>query len=364
MKALLVLEDGRVFTGQAFGAEGEIAAEVVFNTGMSGYQEILTDPSYCGQIINMTYPLIGNTGVNPDDVESARVQVAGFAVRELCRHPSNYRARESLEAWLRTQGIVGIEGIDTRALTRHIREAGSMNGVLSTRDADPDSLRHKAAAAPHMAGLDLVRNVTCSQAWEVAPAPGTGPDPLRVTLIDCGAKYNIHRELAARGCRVRIVPAATPAEEILADHPDGVHLSNGPGDPAPLAYLIETVRRLIGRVPVFGICLGHQILGLALGGKTVKLKFGHRGINHPVQELATGRIGITSQNHGFCVQGETLPPEVEVTHINLNDRTNEGLRHKSLPVFSVQYHPEASPGPNDAKELFDRFVKIMREQRK
>jgi carbamoyl-phosphate synthase small subunit len=363
MKAWLVLEDGKLFNGRSFGAQGEVTAEVVFNTGMSGYQEILTDPSYRGQIVNMTYPLIGNYGVNPEDSESDRIQVAGFVVRELCRAPSNFRSRGTLEAWLAAQGVLGIEGVDTRALTRHIREAGSMNGILTTREQPVENLRAKAAAAPHMAGLDLVQPVTCAAPWVVNP--DAAPGSLEVTLIDCGAKHNIHRELAQRGCRVRIVPARTSAEEILAFNPDGVQISNGPGDPAVLDYLIATVRGLLGQVPVFGICLGHQILGLALGGRTSKMKFGHRGINHPVLELATGRTSITSQNHGFCVEAESLPPgEVEITHVNLNDNSVEGLRHKRLPAFSVQYHPEASPGPNDAKDLFDRFIIMMKENRK
>lgn len=365
MRAILVLEDGRSFAGQAFGAEGEVAAEVVFNTGMTGYQEILTDPSYRGQIVNMTYPLIGNYGVNPEDMESSRVQVSGFIVRELCRRPSNYRSQNTLDAWLKSQNILGLEGIDTRALTRHIRTAGSMNGILTTRDESVESLRKKAAAAPHMAGQDLVKDVTCLKPWEVAPTHENGRPPLRVTLIDCGAKYNIHRELADRGCRVRIVPSFFRTQDILADNPDGILISNGPGDPAALEGLIATTRDLVRKLPVFGICLGHQILGHALGGKTVKLKFGHRGSNHPVLETATGRTSITSQNHGFCVEAGSLPAaEVEVTHLNLSDNTVEGLRHKRLPVFSVQYHPEASPGPNDAKELFDRFVKLMREHKK
>lgn len=365
MKALLVLEDGKTFAGQAFGAEGEITAEVVFNTGMSGYQEILTDPSYRGQIINMTYPLIGNYGINPEDMESSRIQVAGFIVRELCARPSNYRSRGALGDWLKKQGVIGLEGIDTRALTRHIRTAGSMNGILTTRDESVEALRKKAADAPHMAGQDLVKDVTCLKPWDVEPANENGRPPLRITLIDCGAKHNIHRELANRGCRVRIVPAFFRTVDILADNPDGVLISNGPGDPAVLGSLIATARELVEKLPVFGICLGHQILAHALGGKTVKLKFGHRGINHPVLELATGKTSITSQNHGFCVEAGSLPADVaEVTHINLSDNTVEGLRHKTRPAFSVQYHPEASPGPNDAKDLFDKFIGMIRENKK
>lgn len=364
-EAFLVLEDGRSFTGRAFGAQGEVTAEVVFNTGMTGYQEILTDPSYRGQIVTLTYPLIGNYGVSPEDMESQRIQASGLVVRELCRQPSNFRSREALGDWLAAQGVIGLEGIDTRALTRHIRTAGSMNGILTTRPEPVEVLRAKAAQAPHMAGLDLVKEATCLQPWEVEPTHGNGRPPLKVVLIDCGAKYNIHRELAARGCRVWIVPAFFRAQEVLAARPDGVLISNGPGDPAVLDYLIATARELIPRLPVFGICLGHQVLGHALGGRTTKMRFGHRGCNHPVLETATGRTSITSQNHGFCVEADSLPADLaEVTHINLSDGTCEGLRHKHLPVFAVQYHPEAAPGPNDAKELFDRFVKLMREHKK
>jgi len=358
--ALLVLEDGRFFRGKSFGAKGEIAAEVVFNTGMAGYQEVLTDPSYCGQIVNMTYPLIGNYGVNEVDVESDRVQVAGFIVRELCNWPSNFRSQGSLGKWLEKQGIIGIEGIDTRALTRHIRQAGSMNGVLTTNEESIESLQKKAQAAPPMAGQDLVKKVTCSHAYDF-PSPHS-PE-FKVTVIDYGAKRNICQELTARRCQVRVVPATMSAQDILADKPDGVMVANGPGDPAAVTYAIKTVRELIGKVTLFGICLGHQIIGLAYGGRTVKMKFGHRGVNHPVKDLTTGRISITSQNHGFCVEAESLPQEVEVTHINMNDKTVEGMRHKHYPVFSVQYHPEASPGPHDATGLFDQFVAMMKQGR-
>lgn len=365
MRALLVLEDGRVFSGRAFGAEGEVAAEVVFNTGMSGYQELLTDPSYCGQIVNMTYPLIGNYGVNDEDMESNRIQAAGFIVREICRLPSNYRSQGSLEAWLKKQGIIGIEGIDTRALTRHIREAGSMNGVLTTKDESIETLKSKAQAAPQIAGRDLVKKVTCAQAYDFpGPKQMAGPPAFKVTVIDCGVKRNICRELILRNCGVRVVPAHTTAGEILSGHPDGLLVSNGPGDPAPLSYAAKTIRELIGKIPIFGICLGHQIIGLALGGRTIKMKFGHRGINHPVKDMTTGRVGITSQNHGFCVQAESLPREIEVTHLNMNDNSVEGLRHKEAPVFSVQYHPEASPGPHDAAGLFDRFREMMEKHKK
>ncbi len=352
----MVLEDGRYFKGKSFGAQGEIIAEVVFNTGMAGYQEVLTDPSYCGQIVNMTYPLIGNYGVNEADMESKKIQVTGFIVRELCTWPSNFRSQGTLGDWLEKNNISGIQGIDTRALTRHIREAGSMNGVLTTNDESMAALQEKAKAAPHMAGQDLVGKVTCEQPCDYA-APKE--KKYTVTLIDYGVKYNIMQELANRGCQVRVVPASMSAKDILADNPDGIMVSNGPGDPAAVTYAIETVRELIGKVPMFGICLGHQIMGLAYGGKTVKLKFGHRGVNHPVKELATGKISITSQNHGFCVEEKSLPQDVEVTHVNMNDMTLEGMRHKKHPVFSVQYHPEASPGPHDAAPLFDRFINMM-----
>ncbi len=363
MDAVLVLEDGRVFKGKSFGAQGEIAAEVVFNTGMAGYQEVLTDPSYNGQIVNMTYPLIGNYGVNDQDMESGRIQVAGYVVRELCRWHSNFRAQQPLEKWLTGQGIMGLEGIDTRALTRHIREAGSMNGVLSNTGEDVARLAKKAQTAPHMAGQDLVKNVTCAEAYDFME-PGLEKIKVeqKVTVIDYGAKGNICRELAHRGSKVRVVPASYTAGQILGEQPDGIMVSNGPGDPAAVDYAIETVKGLVGKVPLFGICLGHQILGLALGGQTKKMKFGHRGVNHPVKDLVTGRISITSQNHGFCVEAESLPDNVEVTHLNMNDRTVEGLRHKEAPAFSVQYHPEASPGPNDAKYLFDSFIDLIKKQ--
>ncbi len=357
MDAFLVLEDGRMFKGRAFGAQGEVAAEVVFNTGMAGYQELLSDPSYSGQIVNMTYPLIGNYGVNQEDMESGKAQVAGFVVRELCEWPSNFRATGSLDEWLKKSNIIGLQGIDTRALTRHIREAGSMNGVLSTVDQDVAALTQKAQDAPKMAGLDLVKKVTCKEPYVFSQDPAAVH---HVVVIDCGAKTNILRELSKRGCKVTVVPATAPAEEILACQPDGLMLTNGPGDPAAVTYVIETVKGLMDRLPIFGICLGHQLLGHALGGRTVKMKFGHRGVNHPVREEATGHVAITSQNHGFCVEADSLPPEVEITHVNMNDRTVEGLRHKKLPIFSVQHHPEACPGPHDAAGLFDRFIEMMK----
>jgi carbamoyl-phosphate synthase small subunit len=360
VKAILVLQDGRVFKGRAFGASGEIAAEVVFNTGMAGYQELLTDPSYNGQIVNMTYPLIGNYGINDDDYESKKIQVSGFIVRELCQWPSNYRSLRTLDEWFKKNNIIGIEGIDTRALTKHIREAGSMNGVISTEHDDVQQLIKKAQAAPNMAGQDLVKNVTCPAAYQYSHSAEA---EFNVTVIDCGVKTNILRELTKRGCNVKVEPAHATSEAILAAKPDGIMISNGPGDPAAVTYLIETLKTVIKQVPTFGICLGHQMLGHALGGTTSKMKFGHRGVNHPVREEASGCVAITSQNHGFCVEAHSLPDDVDVTHINMNDRTVEGLRHKTLPIFSVQHHPEACPGPHDAASLFDRFVDMMKNNK-
>lgn len=361
MNALLVLEDGKVFKGQSFGAEGEITAEVVFNTGMAGYQELLTDPSYNGQIVSMTYPLIGNYGINQEDMESNKIQVSGFVVRELCRWQSNFRSTGSLDEWFKKNNIIGIEGIDTRALTKHIREAGSMNGIISTVDSDVKSLTKKAQAAPKMAGLDLVENVTCPKAYQYSQSEQA---ELNVTVIDCGVKTNILRSLTNRGCNVKVVPASASSEEILQSNPDGLMISNGPGDPAAVTYLIDTLKNLIGKLPIFGICLGHQLLGLALGGQTSKMKFGHRGVNHPVRNEMNKQVAITSQNHGFCVEAETLPEDVEVTHINMNDRTVEGLRHKKWPLFSVQHHPEACPGPYDAAPLFDEFIEMIKQHMK
>ncbi|MFW6115075.1 MAG: glutamine-hydrolyzing carbamoyl-phosphate synthase small subunit [Thermodesulfobacteriota bacterium] len=358
MKAMLVLEDGKAFHGTTFAGEGEVYGEIVFNTGMTGYQEILTDPSYKGQIVTMTYPLIGNYGINAEDIESDGIQVEALVVKEYEPVPSNWRAQNTLAAYLDQEGKIGIEGIDTRALTRYIRMAGAMKGVISTEDLDPRSLAEKARASQGLVGRDLVREVTCEKPYQWQKAQGAR---FRVVALDCGMKFNIGRSLVQRGCNVTVVPARTSAEEISSMHPDGIVLSNGPGDPEPVAYTVHTVQKLIGDYPIFGICLGHQILGLALGGKTFKLKFGHRGANHPVKNLLTGRVEITAQNHGFCVDMESIrDPEIEITHINLNDQTLEGMRHRCLPVFSVQYHPEASPGPHDSGYLFDEFIEMMK----
>jgi carbamoyl-phosphate synthase small subunit len=357
MKALLVLEDGKTFHGTTFAGEGEISGEVVFTTGMTGYQEILTDPSYKGQIVTLTYPLIGNYGINGDDMESDRIQVEALVVKEYEPIPSNWRSRKTLAEYLDQEGKIGMEGVDTRALTRHIRLSGAMKGVISARDLDPRSLAEKARASQGLVGQDLVKEVACKKPYQW---PKGQLARFRVVVLDCGMKFHIARSLARRGCDVTVLPAGSTAEEIRSMNPDGIVLSNGPGDPEPIAYAVQTVRNLIGDYPVFGICLGHQILGLALGGKTFKLKFGHRGANHPVKNLLTGRVEITAQNHGFCVDIESIKdPEIEITHINLNDQTLEGMRHRSLPVFSVQYHPEASPGPHDSSYLFDEFITLM-----
>jgi len=402
---MLALADGTVFEGIAYGAEGEAVGEVVFNTCMSGYQEILTDPSYKGQIVTMTYPLIGNYGVNPEDVESHRPFVEGFIIKEGSVLPSNWRARKSLEEYLREYGIVGIQGIDTRALTRHIRDHGAQEGVISTVDDDPKNLVAKAKASPGLIGRDLVKEVCCEKPftwdqgrWEWPTGyrqraesgepraemrktqldrfgtrlSSLGSRLFKVVAYDCGIKWNILRQLVSSGCEVTIVPASTTAEQVLELKPDGIFLSNGPGDPEGVPYLIEAVRNLIGKRPIFGICLGHQIIGLALGGRTYKLKFGHHGGNQPVKDLTTTKVEITSQNHGFAVDMESFksdpkgqvlgdPGDIVLTHVNLNDNTCEGLMHRRLPLFSVQYHPEASPGPHDASYLFRRFVKMLEQ---
>ncbi len=382
-KAILALEDGTIFEGFAFGAGGERVGEVVFNTSMTGYQEILTDPSYKGQIVTMTCPLIGNYGVNEEDFESLRPHVEGFVVKENSAVPSNWRSKGTLSDYLKEFGIIGIEGIDTRALTKHIRTVGALRGIISAEDLNARSLVDKARNSPSMVGSDWVQAVTCSQTyewgmektrgsgiglWEWGKGQATeteGEAKYRVVAIDYGIKHNIIRHLAGRGCKVIVVPAQAAAEEILELKPHGIFLSNGPGDPAALEYAVATVRALLGKRPIFGICLGHQLLGLAMGGRTYKLKFGHRGANQPVKNLRSGRVEITTQNHGFCVNMDTLPVgDVEVTHINLNDQSLEGMRHRRLPLFSVQYHPEASAGPHDASYLFDEFIDLMEKYSK
>jgi carbamoyl-phosphate synthase small subunit len=366
--AILALADGRVFRGEAFGAPGEVAGEVVFNTSMTGYQEVLTDPSYRGQLVCMTYPLIGNYRINREDVESRRPWVDGFIVKEACAHPSSWRSQVSLHDYLAEHGIVGIQGLDTRALTRHLRDRGAQEGIISTVETDAERLVERAHQRPGLVGRDLVSEVAVDAphgwtegAWELGR--GYVPPPsarFRVVAFDSGIKSNILRQLAAMGCGLHVVPAATPVEAVLERKPDGIFLSNGPGDPEAVEYLVKTVRGLIGRVPIFGICLGNQILGLAAGGDTYKLKFGHHGANHPVRDKATGRVEITAQNHGFAVDPKSVARAgFEETHVNLNDGTSEGMRHRELPVFSVQYHPEASPGPHDAHYLFGRFIALM-----
>ena len=355
--ALLVLEDGRSFRGRAWGAPAEACGEMVFNTSMSGYQEVLTDPSYAGQIVCMTYPLIGNYGVNRADEESARPWVEGFVVREASRLASNWRSEGSLDDYLRRWNVPAVEGVDTRALVRHIRDKGAMRACVSSLDLDERSLLEKARASAPMENRELASVVTTASAYEI---PAEGGERFHVVCYDFGVKRNSLKELAALGCRVSVVPASTPAREVLGMRPDGVYLSNGPGDPASMTEGVDEIRNLVTQgVPTFGICFGHQLLGRAFGGRTYKLRFGHRGGNQPVKDLLSGRVEITSHNHGFAVERESLPEEVEVTHVNLNDGCVEGLRHKSLPVISVQYHPEAAPGPHDAEHHFRRFVEMM-----
>ena len=389
MKAILALEDGTVFEGEAFGATGEQYGEVVFNTSMTGYQEVLTDPSYKGQIVTMTYPLIGNYGCNDEDFESEKPHVEGFIVREYSSYFSNWRATKSLDEFLAGYGIIGIQGVDTRALTKRLRSHGVMKGVISTTDLDKESLVAKAKASPGFIGLDLVKHVTCADIyhWDSEeidiyaghkeppaggiqleidfthppPVQGAESTPFQIVAVDSGIKHNILRKLQSHNCDVTVVPASTSSEEILALQPEGIFLANGPGDPEGVPYLVNTVKELMGKKPIFGICLGHQILGLAFGGESFKLRFGHRGANQPVKNLITGKVEITAQNHGFCIDKDSLKGKpVKLTHINLNDDTLEGMEHEEYPIFSVQYHPEASPGPHDADYLFDKFVDMMR----
>jgi carbamoyl-phosphate synthase small subunit len=386
-KAIIALEDGRTFEGEAFAGEGEVFGELVFNTSMTGYQEILTDPSYHQQIVTLTYPLIGNYGINPEDMESTQIRPAALIIGEYSRIPSNWRCRMTLKDFLESQGKIGVHQVDTRAITLHIRSLGAMKCVVSTGDGDPQRLVEKARAWPGFVGRDIASEVSTPtryrwpgphgayQKFSLIAAEGMRaydnvfrrpPDPLRfrVAVLDCGLKVNQLRLLERLGCELEVFPMRTPAEEILETKPDGFFISNGPGDPAGVMPIISNLRKIAqSGLPTFGICFGHQLLGLAFGGRTYKLKFGHRGANQPVLDHTTGRVEITSQNHGFAVDIASLPPEVETTHINLNDQTSEGLRHRELPVFSVQYHPEAAPGPHDATYLFERFVKMMEEQR-
>ena len=377
MDALLALEDGRTFACRSFTGPGEATGEVVFNTSMTGYQEVLTDPSYSGQMVVMTYPLIGNYGVNPEDIESGRIQVAAFIIKEYQTYPSNFRSTATLADYLKRYGILGVEHLDTRAITRHIRNAGAMRAIISTDDLTPASLVQRANEIPKMAGLNLAKVVTAPDPfyWENGKPEIINPDSRAldktiwrhrgrkrsVIAFDFGIKFNILRQLEKAGFELVVVPSATRAGTIEAMAPDGIFLSNGPGDPEPVTDAIETIQALLDYRPIFGICLGHQLLGLALGGKTFKLKFGHRGANQPVKNFRTGKVEITSQNHGFAVDTESLREnDVEITHINLNDNTLEGFRHRKHPIFSVQYHPEASPGPHDARYLFDEFKELMR----
>jgi carbamoyl-phosphate synthase small subunit len=369
MKAVLALADGRIFEGKSFGASGEATGEVVFNTSMTGYQEVLTDPSYKGQMVTMTYTQMGNTGINPEDIESRQLYLSGFIVKEYLDCYSNWRATMSLDAYLKENGVVGIQGLDTRALTRHLRDCGAQNGIISTLDSNHERLVEKARMVPCMAGLDLASGVTCKQPyhwteglWQLEGGyPQVDPKSLKYKVVayDFGIKLNILRCLVSAGCDVTVVPATFPAEKALAMEPDGIFLSNGPGDPEPMTAVIENIRKFVGKLPIFGICLGHQLLGLALGGQTMKLKFGNHGSNLPVMDLATRKVEITAQNHGFSVDIVSLAHACELAHENLNDQTVEGMRHTTLPIFSVQHHPEASPGPHDSHYLFGRFVELM-----
>lgn len=368
-RATLVLEDGTAFEGESLGAPGRTIGEVVFNTGMTGYQEILTDPSYAGQLVTLTYPLIGNYGINPEDFESRRVQVEGLIVREADDRPSNWRSAQTLDAFLKAKGVVGIKCVDTRAITRALRVRGVMMGIITTEDTAVEALA-ALKVAPDYAQIDFVQRVTTEQPYKWGPQ-SIGPEPLnqegspdsgaryRVALLDCGVKYNIIRSLAELGCETTVHPCTATADELLRDNPDGIMLSPGPGDPAQYGYIVDMVRRVAGKKPIMGVCLGNQILGCAFGSKTFKLKFGHRGSNHPVKDLATGRVSITSQNHGYAIDPDLLTDGMEVGHINLNDGTVEGLRHKELPIFSIQYHPEASPGPTDSAYFFREFIKSL-----
>ena len=357
-RALFVLEDGTAFRGRAVGAEGEVFGEAVFNTSMTGYQEVITDPSYKGQIVCMTYPHIGNYGVNEEDVESRKPWVEGFVMRELSPIASNFRSQEPLEAYFKRHGVVAIDGIDTRAVTLRLRRQGSMRSGISTTEQDPEQFLARVRATPDISRVDFIKQVTCQTPYEW-PLQGSAQAAKRIVVMDFGVKYNILRQLASLGCRVSVVPATTPAAEILARKPYGIVLSNGPGDPAIATYAVETIKQLLGHAPILGICLGHQLLGWAYGGETFKLKFGHHGGNHPVQDCDTKKVAITTQNHNYAVRLESIPGNaVETTHLNLNDGTVEGMRHKTLPVVSLQYHPEAAPGPHDARYLFERFLDL------